>query len=308
MIEEVAPSPDIARGFKGHMWEQLYLPGLLKGRLLFSPSITGPLAVKNQVVVIHDVVPLQHPEWINKYFAKWYQQLLPRLGKQVKHIIAISDFTKQTILEHIDIPESKISVVYNGVNHDFLTGESAPLSIPFNRYVLSLGSLEPRKNLPLLLKAWKNILHKIPEDVGLVVVGKKGSPLVFSSNNIDEIPERVYFTGHVSDEHIPWLYTNAMFFAYLSFYEGFGLPPLEAMATGCPVLAGNKTAIPEVISDAGLLVDPYSLAEIEAGMLKYFEDDEARKKMGEKGKERAKFFNWKKTSAQTWDIIDQFRN
>ncbi len=307
-VKCVHPKAEIARGFKGHMWEQFYLPSLLKkSELLFSPCITGPISVSNQIAVIHDVVPLEHPEWDNYYFSKWYQFVLPRLGKKVKHLIAISEFTKDRIIRFMGVAPEKISVVYNGVDHDFLTSPAPVLDLPFSRYVLSLGSLEPRKNLPMLLKAWMEIIDEIPEDIGLVICGQQGSSLVFNRANIDtSILRRVHFTGRVDDRYLPSLYKNALFFAYISFYEGFGLPPLEAMTAGCAVLVGNLSALPEVVGDGAITVDPYSLEDIKKGMLTYINNNTIRTNVAKIGLIQARKFNWKATSEDTWNIIEKF--
>jgi len=153
------------------------LPGKVKNNLLWSPSNSGPLACKNQVLTIHDLVSIDHPEWFNKSYVKWYDYMLPRLVKNVQHIIAISEFTRSRILEVFKVPDSKVTLIYNGADTEpsIPDKNSTPMTLPFERYVLSLGSPEPRKNITLLLNAWKNILYKIPEDIGLVVVGGIGN-------------------------------------------------------------------------------------------------------------------------------------
>ncbi|MFD0764654.1 glycosyltransferase family 4 protein [Mucilaginibacter lutimaris] len=305
-VIRLAPSTGISRGMIGHLWEQVILPVKLKNNLLWSPSNSGPMLVGKQVVTIHDLVTVDHPEWFNKKFTTWYNYMLPVLCKKAAHIIAISDFTRQRLIELYRVPENKISMIYNGADLPLPVLSNFDMQLPFKRYVLSLGSLEPRKNIPLLLNAWNAVLPKLPEDVGLIVVGARGNTKIFKDAGITNIPDRVHFTGHVTDEYITQLYKNAMFFVYLSAYEGFGLPPLEAMALGTPVLVGNKTAMPEVVGDAGLLVDTNSPAECENALLRLVGDENLRTDLAAKGTEQCKKFDWNKTSLQTWDVLQRF--
>lgn len=305
-IETISPPAFMAAGMKGHFWEQFILPGRLKGNLLWSPSNCGPVNYKKQVVTIHDIVSIDHPEWFNKTYVKWYDYMWPRLCKNAAHIITISNFSRDRIMDVLKVPEEKITVIYNGADLKQTSDTSVPLNLPFKKYILSLGSLEPRKNIPLLLKAWGNIISKIPEDTGLVVVGGKGNSKIFKDAGINELPERVHFTGHVPDAYINQLYTYALFFVYLSVYEGFGLPPLEAMAFGTPALTGNQTALPEMVGDAGLMIDPYSLAECEAGILRLLNDEKLRNELSARSLEQVKKFSWKNASEQTWDLLQRF--
>lgn len=307
-VKCISPSDKIARGTFGHLWEQLILPGKLKNDLLWSPSNSGPISVKHQVVTIHDLVPIDHPEWLNKYFARWYNFITPKLVKTAVHIITISEFSKQRIIDLYNVPDSKISIIYNGINKERLSYSAMikPKNLPFERYVLSLGSLEPRKNLPLLFKAWENILDRIPCDIGLVVVGGVGNTKVFKDNGFSDIPDRVKFLGYINDDEISYLYKNALSFVYLSIYEGFGLPPLEAMAFGAPVLTGNRTSLPEVVGDAGLMIDPLSLSECEDALIKLITDEKYRNDLSERGKNRALNFDWKKSSEETWKVMEKY--
>jgi glycosyltransferase involved in cell wall biosynthesis len=307
-IENVQPSPSASRGLKGHAWEQLALPFMMRKRLLWSPSNSGPISYSRQVVTIHDVVSVDHPEWFTQAYVKWYNYMLPRLCKNALHIITISEFSKQRIMELFKVPYSKITMIYNGTG-DLKKQSGAdhqPLKIPFERYVLSLGSLEPRKNIPLLLQAWQSLLKRIPEDIGLVIVGGKGSERIFKDAGLSQIPDRVYFTGHIADEHVSQLYLNSLFFVYLSVYEGFGLPPLEAMSVGTPVITGNRTSLPEVVGNAGLLIDPYSMAECENAMLTLINDQKLRMELSARSAIQANRFDWENTSRQTWDVLQQF--
>ena len=310
-IQQIAPQHPLS-GARAHLWEQTVLPLRTQGHLLWSPSNTGPLAVSKQVVTIHDLSPMDHPEWLNPRFAAWYRFLTPKLARRVARVITDSEFTKSRLLETTGVSDDKVIVVPLGVDARFVPQgreqvESSiqKLGLPTNRYVLSLGSLEPRKNLGRLLRAWEVIYRGLPEDVWLVVSGAKGKSLVFQ--DVPELeallPPRVFLTGHVPDELLPSLYAGAMAFAYLSVYEGFGLPPLEAMASGTPTLVGNRASLPEVVGDAAVQVAPFDIEAIADGLHRLIEDASLRAVLREKGLERAGQFNWSKTAEQTWRVL-----
>ncbi len=309
-FETVAPARNLS-GVKGHLWEQLLLPAAVRGKLLFNPSNTGPLSVKRQVVTMHDVVPLDHPEWLNPRFAAWYRFLTPRLVRRVAHVITISEFSKQRLLANTKLDEANVTVIPNGVDSRFrpLSEESAwatlaDLNLPSRHYVLCVGSLEPRKNLPRLLQAWSRIQASVPDDIWLVLTGKKGNARVFADEaGLNRLPPRVHLTGHVPDDALPALYAGALAFAFPSVYEGFGLPPLEAMASGVPVLTGNRASLPEVIGEAGMMVDPYDVDALAEGLRALVDDENLRKELSIKGLERARQFSWDKTAARTLDIL-----
>ena len=336
-LQQIAPQSALG-GIKGHAWEQIVLPAKLHGSSLFSPCNTGPLAVAHQVVTIHDVAALDHPEWLNAKFALWYRWLTPRLARRVRHIIAVSEFTRGRIIAHTGVAPEKITVVLNGVDPRFAPLDSnaiatslAELALPSRRYVLSLGSIEPRKNLPRLLEAWAKILPTLPKDVWLVVAGSRNTRVFATTETTGKLSRRagtptgrtantafvssclrgessfsalrVHFTGRVADAHLPALYAGAMAFAYMSMYEGFGLPPLEAMAAGVPVLTGNLTSLPEVVGDAGVMVDPMDVDAIARGLKELIEKQELRKKLSTAGLSRAKQFSWDRTAKRTLEVL-----
>lgn len=299
-------------GISGHFWEQFILPQKVGTHLLWSPSNTGPLSIKRQVVTMHDVVPLDHPEWLNNNFATWYRFLTPRLMRRAAKIITDSNFSRMRILANVDIPEEKIAVIYIGADERFqpygvgdIHKAITELKLPSKHYVLTVGSLEPRKNLSRLLKAWNVVLPHMPDEMFLVLTGALGKKQVFGELSLDSLPPRVHFTGHVRDELLPALYSGATAFAYVSLYEGFGLPPLEAMACGTPVLTSNVTSIPEVVGDAALTVDPHDVEAIADGLRRLVSDSSLRENLRSKGLERAKLFSWDKTAQETWKVLDE---
>jgi glycosyltransferase involved in cell wall biosynthesis len=298
------------RGAAGHLWEQLYLPSLLHGRLLWSPNNTGPLAVSRQVCTIHDLIPLDHPEWFNRRFAAWYEWLLPRLANRVRHIIAISQFTKGRIADRLGVPSENITVIPNGVDERFspkpqreIDAVRRSLGINSPAYLLCVGSLEPRKNLGRLLQAWARVQSSLPDDVELVVAGAKGNARVFETVSLDSPPPRVLFTGYVSDQQLPYLYAGALALVYPSLYEGFGLPPLEAMACGTPVVTSSTTSLPEVVGDAAVLVDPEDVDSIAAGALRLLSSETLRRTLVERGLRRVREITWERSARQTLQVL-----
>jgi glycosyltransferase involved in cell wall biosynthesis len=304
-VEQIQPKKPLSR-INGVLWEQVALPVQLKGRLLWNPHNSGPLAVKRQVVTMHDVSPLDHPEWFDPLFARWQRFLIPQLVKRAQRIITISNFSKSRLQELCNISEEKITVIPNGVDQrfkpqqeDVISDVREYLKIPSPHYVLCVGTIEPKKNIPRLLKAWKIICKQIPSDVWLVLAGITGNIEVFREERIKDIPSRVYITGHVEDAQLPALYAGALASIYVSLYEGFGLPPLESMATGTPVLTSNLTSLPEVVGDAAITVDPYDEEAIAAALQRIIDDSEIRRCLSQKGMARVVQFSWDKAAILT---------
>lgn len=307
-IEYIKPAKKL-NGVSGHAWEQFALPLLTKKNILWSPSNTGPLLVKRQVVSILDLSTIDHPEWFSPKFSTWYQFLLPRLAQRTKHILTISEFSKSRIMEKFGINDEKITVSYLATDHCFQIQENVnlndirkQLNLP-NHYLLALGSLEPRKNLVRLIRAWDRIQPKLPEDICLVIAGAKGNATIFKKLSFDALPKKIIFTGHIPDELLPGLYAGAVGFIYPSIYEGFGLPPLEAMSCGTPVITSNTTSLPEVVGDAALLINPLDVEQIAHAMQTLVNDSALRDQLRQKGLQRAKLFSWQKTAEITWQVL-----
>lgn len=308
---EVAEPRTPLRGFKGHIWEQTSLAMQLPKSLLWSPSNSGPMLRANQVLTIHDMVPIDHPEWVGKKYAAWYGLMMPILAKKVRHVITVSEFSKKRIIETCGVLEDHVSVIYNGVDARFF-GESGPqniqsLNIPFKRYILALGSIEPRKNLENLMLAWKQVEHRYQGEIGLVIAGGKGAAQVFGQFSVECKPDFVHFTGHVPDALLPALYKQAILFCYTSRYEGFGLPLIEAMASGVPCIGSRGTSIPEVVGDSGLLVEPTLPGEIAEAITNMLDNPSEAARYGLMGPERARQFDWAITARQTDAILQRWQ-
>jgi glycosyltransferase involved in cell wall biosynthesis len=308
-VETIKPGRE-TRGVKGHLWEQAVLPRRVGRRLLWSPTNSGPLAVRRQVLTLHDAVVLDHPEWFQSVYARWYRALLPRLVRRVANVITDSEFSKTRIHATTGVAEEKIHVVHIGVDPRFRPASSDEIAnvrdrygIPGERYLLSLGSIEPRQNHRRLVDAWARVERELPEDVVLAIAGAAGRSSIFREVSFDRKPDRLHFTGYVDDANLPALYSGAMAFAYLSSYEGFGLPPLEAMACGVPVLTGDRTSLPEVVGDAGVMVDPFDPDAIAESIRSLIADDSRRALLSTKGRERSSAFSWEQTADATWAVL-----
>jgi glycosyltransferase involved in cell wall biosynthesis len=305
----VAPTKPM-QGIKGHLWEQIALPRIVGNGLLWSPANTGPLSVANQVLTIHDIGSVEHPEWYNPLFAFWYRWLTPELIKRVRCVITVSSFSKERLQILVNPDKSKIVVIPEGVDARFCPRSAdeiarmrTALGLPSPHYVLSLGALEPRKNLRRLLTAWSSCVSRLPEEVWLVLVGAGAPGNVFKTLDLGEIPRHVHVAGYVSDDCLPALYSGALALAYVSIYEGFGLPALEAMASGTvPVIADN-TSLPEVVGEAGIAVDPYNVEQIAFAIERVIEDSEFRKTLELRATRRSQQFTWERTSDRTWEVL-----
>ena len=307
-VATIAPT-HMSFGMPGHMWEQIALPFKLRGRLLWSPSQSGPLIVPHQVVTIHDAVALDHPEWVGGTYGKWYRFLLPRLLRNVAHIIVVSNFTRSRLLAHFPDLYDRVTVIANGVDARFQRSRPnevadviRELRLP-PRYLVSLSSIAPRKNIGRLLDAWRAANTRLSKDVWLVLVGGKGEKRVYGELDVGELPDRVLLTGHLPDKYLAPVLSGAIAFIYISLYEGFGLPVLEAMACGTPCLVSDCDAIAEVVSDAALKVDPTAIGTIEEGLCRIVNDTELALSLRDRGNLRAREFSWGKAADLTLEVL-----
>lgn len=296
------------KGSMGHTWEQMVLPWRMKRGLLWSPCSTGPLAVRDQVVTIHDCAFHDAPTGFARSFAAWLAYLVPRLARRVRQIITVSHFSAERVSELCGIPRERIAVIYNGVDERFFQSNTAlcdnvrqRLRLPA-QYVLCVGSLEPRKNLPRLLAAWEQ-LGSVKNGLKLVLVG--ATSRVFRSPLLPPLGGDVMLAGYIAEADLPAVYAAAEAFVYPSLYEGFGLPVLEAMASGTPVVCSNTTSLPEVAGPAAVGVDPLDEAAIAAGIEQVLSDAALRRELSEAGRMRARDFTWDRTATQTWQVLQR---
>ncbi len=297
------------RGWRGHLWEQTVLPRQSRDGILWSPCASGPVNGVRQVVTFHDLFPVDSPHWYKPAYASWHGFIMRNLALSASRIIAVSEYTKRRLIERFSVDPSKITVIHNGVDSKFfstshaaVSGARAALQLPPGKYLLSVGSLEPRKNLKRLMAAWENVAAELPSDVWLVVSGSCDEN-VYKNAGLKEWPARVFLTGHVPDEHLPGLYAGSLGFVYPSLAEGFGLPPLEAMACGVPVLTSDATALPEVCSSAALYFDPTNTDDLSRTIKRLVDNKDLQRKLSILGRERAACFNWERAAEQTLHVL-----
>lgn len=297
------------------LWPNFTLPGKAAAEGFDLVHCTTPYGTfrkteYKKIITICDVTPLLFPDAHGKMNVWHHRFVLPEILKQTDQIITISDASKKDIIRCFKVPEEKVTVTLLAADKAF---QPAPTGIPTDDiaklprpYILNVGTLEPRKNLEGLLRAFaaarrKGLHHK------LVITGAKGwgrSPLAGLIREL-ALEDAVIFTGFVADNDLPHLYNGADFFVYPSLYEGFGLPILEAMGCGTPVITSNVSSMPEVAGDAAILVDPRSEAELAAAILRLAGDPDLRRSLREKGIGRASLFSWEKTAQETLAVYER---
>ena len=255
--------------------------------VLHCPTHRAPvLSSVPLVVTFHDLAVLRHPETFNRWTRSYSRLTLPRVAKAARRLIAVSEFTKRELLELLDVPEGKVRVIPNAVGPPFgPVGDAED-----GDYVLAVSTLEPRKNLPRLVEAYRRASLN---GLKLVVAGAPG----WGGVRVEGAGIR--WLGEVEDDQLARLYRGARCVAYVSLYEGFGLPVLEAMACGAPVVAGRNDASEEVAGTAAVLVDPLDADAIAAGLA---EAVERRDELRDLGLERARAFDWREVAKATVEV------
>ncbi len=297
-----------------HRLEQLLLPLELATTdldVLHSPDFIPPFRRNfKSVITVHDLNFLLYPDFLTPESASYYGQI-DQAVRRCDYIIAVSESTKRDIVQLTGAPENKITVVYEAAHpiyrplQDRQMVERVKERFAIQRdFVLFVSTIEPRKNVPTLLRAYKQLLDNYRADVDLVLAGEKGwlFDKVFALMQELNLQEHVHFLGRVSTEDLLRLYNAAQVLVHPAFYEGFGLPPLEAMACGTPVVVSNTSSLPEVVGDAALLVDPREVDEITVASWRLLSDQALRQQMIEKGLKRARLFSWRKAASETLDI------
>ncbi len=267
-----------------------------------------------RILTIYDLIPIVTPHYVTPKVTALFQDILSSINIEKDWVICISEYTKHELCHHMNMSPDRVFVVpLAAAQHFHPVKDSAHISqvrqqygIPEGDYFLSLATLQPRKNLAHLIHAFDQLLLFQPNlDLHLILVGAIGwmhEDILAASTHSEQLRSKVIFTGYVPDQDLSAIYSKAKAFVYPSLYEGFGLPPLEAMQCGVPVIASNTTSLPEVIGDAGIMVDPLDLDALCQAMLKLATDSTLCQELGQKGLARSQHFSWIKSAENTAEI------
>jgi glycosyltransferase involved in cell wall biosynthesis len=260
------------------------------------------------VVTLHDLIPLKHPE-TEKFAAQIYWQLqIPIAARRSAYIITDSEYARLEIMADFQVPQEKIRAIMLGFDPRMLYPRDPAYGAEIRDkyglptdYILYVGTIQPRKNLDTLTEAYKILKRDRGIDCKLVIVGRKGwlYDTLFARIKELGLAKDVIFTGFVPDEELPFIYDGARVFAYISLFEGFGLPPLEAMACGVPVVTSDTTSLPEVVGEAGITVHPTAVMEVAEALFSVLDSDDTAAAMRAKGLARARSFSWAAAARET---------
>jgi glycosyltransferase involved in cell wall biosynthesis len=308
------------------IWANLYAAWIIwrKGLDLYhaldnlSLPLFWPKGRTRYVITIHDIIPLLFPEGVRPRHRYYFRFAMRRIIQLADAIIVDSENTKSAILQHFNVSEEKLNVIYLGVDgsrfqpiddQEYIKKVHKRYGIGPHPYILFVGNIEPRKNLSSLIHAFAELVQSgiFKPEIQLIIAGAQG-PLAGDLLSLPSqlgLGDKVLFPGVIMDVDLPALYSGASLFVFPSHHEGFGFPVLEAMSCGTPVITSNVSSLPEIAGDAAILVDPNGVHDISEAMLKLLTNDMLREEMIQKGFDRARRFSWEETARQTLRVYER---
>lgn len=316
-VTPVILSPQARHPFLYYAWFEFSVKNTLnkmKPDLFLSPDGFLSLGANcKQLPVIHDINFLHNPQDVKPLTRKYYNYFFPRFAKKATRIATVSEFSKKDIAKNYGISEDKIDVVYNGINPEFKT-VSEEVKIKTRKkfsdgkpYFLFVGSLHPRKNILRLLQSFGEFKKETNSDYKLLLAGPQywGMNEIYKTLESLTCKEDVIFTNRLSNEELADVMASAFALTFVPYFEGFGIPLVEAMQSEIPIITSNVTSLPEIAGDAALLVNPYEINEIKNAMIKLYSDTELQKQLVANGIKRKDNFSWDQSAALLWDSVQK---
>lgn len=316
-ITPIIVSPQARHPFLYYAWLEFGVKNTLnqlKPDLFLSPDGFLSLGAKcKQLPVIHDINFLHNPRDVKPLTRRYYNYFFPRFAKKATRIATVSEYSKRDIIENYKIEENKIDVVYNGINSSFKPVSEIVKTQTKQRfskgkdYFLFVGSLNPRKNVPRLIQAFDAFKNESGSDMKLVLAGSHAWGLneIYASMEGLLSKDDIIFTNRLSEEDLANVMGSAFALTFVPYFEGFGIPLVEAMQSEIPILTSNVTSLPEIAGDAALSVNPYEINEIKNAMLKLYTDQELRRLLVENGIKRKNNFSWDKSADLLWKSVEK---
>jgi glycosyltransferase involved in cell wall biosynthesis len=299
---QIAPESAPHSGLRAHIWEQVCFPLALRNYnidVLHTPAGAPPISNIPSVTTIHDISPISHPEWFSKRYVALYRLLTAHTARTTDQIITVSKFARDEIAERYPKTRKRIVSIYNGVTErDWGAGKEVDVLLD-REYFLFVGAMNPRKNLQTLIESYRVYRNRTDDPIELVLAGPDRD--VFASSNLPRTAGVRTF-GFVPEDQLVWLYRNATAFVFPSLYEGFGLPIIEAMSAGTPVITSDRGAMAEVAGDAALLVDPNNATALANALLRVTTDPIIRDNLASRGPVRASEFTWRRAAERTMEV------
>lgn len=295
----------------GHLWEQIDLPLYLYEigePLLLCLCSTAPVFYKNKISTLHDITYVRYPKTFSFKFNLLYRTIIPLILKTSKHILTVSQFSKDEITHYYHINNKKISIIHNAVSHNFKPTKDETLAN--EKYIIAVSSIKENKNFPIVLHSFL-LAHKEIPNLKLYIIGDlktnsfKGMDTTIS---IMSKHPNIKILGRVSDSELIKYYSNANAFIFPSLYEGFGIPVLEAQACGCPVISANSSSLPEVLKGSALICDPTSEIDFSHHIISIIQSPQLSETLIKKGYNNLKRFSWKSSANIISNIISNIEN
>lgn len=289
---------------KGHAWEQAELFGAARDGVLVNLANAGPLLHRRSILVLHDAAIFRHPENFSRGYRTVHTLLRPRLARRAARLVTISEFSRRELARACSVPESAFAIIGDSAEHILSVGTDSSIlarhGLRPGRYALTVGNQTPNKNIALALRAFA---QAAPEGWLLAVAGG-GSDLVFGGPEVADHPS-LRKLARVSDEELRALYENAGVFLFPSRYEGFGVPPLEAMTLGCPVISSDAASMPEVLGDAAMFFRSNDTADLARAIAEIIGDVRLRTDFAARGRDRARLFEWRSGARLLAGLIEE---